>query len=168
MRRAGRRLLPEWGSSRREAGRAVETSGRWSRMLVSSACSVAVALCGAILVIGQPSRESQEPPAPKKPPGTTGGTGLRPSPATPEDIMKAPKDEPRLGSLTIRSLAPGAEVLLDGKPLGDVGPQRIVVISNLPQGTYRITARRHGYKPWEREIRVAPGSHVEVVVEFEP
>lgn len=60
-----------------------------------------------------------------------------------------------VGTLRIRVTPPGAEVLVDGKPLlFEETPEEIFV----DPGTHRVTARRDGYAEAEKVVTVAAGT----------
>jgi len=65
------------------------------------------------------------------------------------------------GSIELDCQVAGAEVLLDGKPMGKtplVGP-----LGDLPAGEHRLQVRRKGHLPFEGTVRVPVGESVRVV-----
>jgi hypothetical protein len=65
------------------------------------------------------------------------------------------------GSIELDCPVAGAEVLLDGKPVGVtplVGP-----LGDLPAGEHRLQVRREGHLPFEGQVRVPVGESVRVV-----
>jgi hypothetical protein len=58
-------------------------------------------------------------------------------------------------NLKINSTPVGAEILLNGKPVGST-PLSVAVKS----GEWTVTIRKHGFRPWEKFVRVPPGETV--------
>jgi hypothetical protein len=52
--------------------------------------------------------------------------------------------------------------------VGEARRGRVLVIDHLAAGPYRLSARRAGYRAWEREVHVALNERVEVVIDLEP
>jgi len=63
------------------------------------------------------------------------------------------------GRLAVTSEPPGAEVLLNGKSVGQTPWQ-----SDLAPGTYRLSVRKGGYQPEERTVALAVGDRKQVPV----
>lgn len=77
---------------------------------------------------------------------------------------------PRVGSLSIRSLAETVEVWLGERRLGEAGPAGDLLAEGVQVGTHRVRAKakREGFKSWEREIPVVADRRAEVVIDIEP
>ena len=71
------------------------------------------------------------------------------------------------GVLAVTSPVDGVEVFVNGQRVGEARRGRVLVIDHLAAGAYRLSARRAGYRPWEREVQVALNDRVEVVIELE-
>ncbi len=91
--------------------------------------------------------------------------GPAPGPRAPEITKQIIKE---YGTLAIRGTLGGIEVWLDDKKIGETEAGTALVMSNVPAGTYRVKARRSGYKDWEREVQVAANQRAEVTVDIEP
>jgi len=66
---------------------------------------------------------------------------------------------PRLsgsGSLEVRTIPPGADIILDGTNTGRKTPSRM----ELPAGTYRLTVFLRGYAPLQRAITIEDGKPI--------
>lgn len=72
------------------------------------------------------------------------------------------------GVLAVSSRLDGVEVFVNGQRVGEARRGRVLVIDRLAAGAYRLSARRPGYRPWEREVQVALNDRVEVTIELEP
>lgn len=57
----------------------------------------------------------------------------------------------------------GAELLLDGRPIG-----RSPLSASVAAGTHRVRAQRPGFRPWEGTVLVAAGARVELVLALQP
>ncbi|MBI3625156.1 MAG: SUMF1/EgtB/PvdO family nonheme iron enzyme, partial [Candidatus Rokubacteria bacterium] len=73
-----------------------------------------------------------------------------------------------LGSLAISAKLPGVEVWLGDQKIGETKAWRALVVDNLPVGTYRVKARKAGYREWQREVQVAANARVEMAIDIEP
>ena len=73
-----------------------------------------------------------------------------------------------VGALAVRGRAPGIEVWLGDRKVGETGTDHALVIPNLVAGSYKVRARKVGHRDWEREIQVAANQRAEVVVDIEP
>ena len=71
--------------------------------------------------------------------------------------------EKRIGGLTIATQPPGAELLIDGRPVG----RSPVKVSDLLAGTRRIEARLEGYTPKEIEAEVREGEARVIRIELD-
>jgi len=52
--------------------------------------------------------------------------------------------------------------------VGEARRGGVLVIDRLAAGPYTLSARRPGYRRWEREVHVALNDRVEVTIELEP
>jgi len=68
------------------------------------------------------------------------------------------------GDILIRSEPLGAEIFLDGQPIGVTHCQR----SNLLQGSHSIRIKKEGYEVWESTTIVQPGKTEEVFIKLIP
>jgi len=91
------------------------------------------------------------------------------APAAPVPPALSVREEVRneRGVLAVTSPIDGVEVFVNGQRVGEARRGRVLVIDRLAAGAYRLSARRAGYRPWEREVQVALNDRVEVVVELE-
>jgi hypothetical protein len=64
--------------------------------------------------------------------------------------------------VSVRSDPAGAEILLDGKFVGNT-PGNLQLVP----GTYNLSVRLQGYEPWQRELSVIPGSEAGVQAKLE-
>ncbi len=58
------------------------------------------------------------------------------------------------GLISVRSVPPGASVLMGGRPIGATTP---LEIPRLPSGDYELTVAADGYRPWEQVVTVRRG-----------
>ena len=72
------------------------------------------------------------------------------------------------GILAVTSRLDGVEIFVNGQRVGEVRRGRVLVIDRLAAGAYTLSARRPGYRRWEREVQVALNDRVEVTIELEP
>lgn len=84
-----------------------------------------------------------------------------PKPTIREEIRQ------QVGSLVLSAKIDGVEVFLGDQRIGDTKQGRALVVENLAAGAHRLTARRQGYKNWEREVQVAANQRAEVVIDIE-
>jgi formylglycine-generating enzyme required for sulfatase activity len=73
-----------------------------------------------------------------------------------------------MGSLALSAKLPGVEVWLSGDRIGETRIGTALVVENLPAGSHRVRARKPGYKPWERDVRVAAQQRAEVTIDLDP
>jgi hypothetical protein len=66
-------------------------------------------------------------------------------------------------TLTVQSDPPGAQVLVDGQPMG----RTPVTLRDLQAGTHSVALSLSGYMPSTRSIELRPGGSHEIVVEME-
>jgi hypothetical protein len=66
--------------------------------------------------------------------------------------------------LLVRTLPSGAQVFVDGKPVGTSSPRAELV---LPSGSHRVSARREGYDEASAPVVLAPGATRELTVPLE-
>lgn len=89
-------------------------------------------------------------------------------PRAPDRATGLPTGGPRrVGSLAFRTALDGVEILLGDHRLGEARAGRLLIAENVAAGAQRITARKDGYKAWEREIQVVPNERAEVVIDLE-
>jgi hypothetical protein len=62
------------------------------------------------------------------------------------------------GILSIRTEPPGANVFIDGKPVGTSPCES----GDLPPGSYQVRIEKRGYAPWEGSLSVIAGKRIEV------
>ncbi|MBW2560552.1 MAG: carboxypeptidase regulatory-like domain-containing protein [Deltaproteobacteria bacterium] len=65
-----------------------------------------------------------------------------------------------------REPIPGAEVLMDGKPVGTTGPDGTLRVERVPEGRHRFEARARGYQP--RAVGVDVPASLSVGIGLEP
>jgi len=92
-------------------------------------------------------------------------------------LALAPTDTPRpqireelrrdVGTLSIASNLPGIELLMDDQKLGETHSGRLLVVSDLPAKTYRLTARKPGYREWRRDVEIKPNAKTDAVIDLE-
>jgi thiol-disulfide isomerase/thioredoxin len=72
-----------------------------------------------------------------------------------------------LGALVVESRPAGAQVLLDGRPVGATaaGP---VTIKDLETRRYSLRVTKEGYQAWEQSVEVEPGKERAVMAQLEP
>lgn len=100
-----------------------------------------------------------------KPRSTTASVQPPPEPAPPtirEEIQK------EFGSLVLRAEIDGVEVFLGDQRIGETKPGRALVVDELAVGTYRVKARRAGYREWEREVWVVANQRANISIDIEP
>jgi hypothetical protein len=68
------------------------------------------------------------------------------------------------GALVLNSFPAGAEVVVNGKAMG----QTPVVLEDLPAGSRAVVLRREGYAPWSASVRVVANERVPVRVTLRP
>jgi formylglycine-generating enzyme required for sulfatase activity/uncharacterized caspase-like protein len=79
-----------------------------------------------------------------------------------------------LGALAFTSRVAGAAVWLKGgddaaeQKVGEIGAGRALVRNNLPVGSYRVRARKDGYRDWERVVQVVENQKLDVAIDIEP
>ncbi len=100
---------------------------------------------------------------PSELPGKTGGTSSKPAPAARSPTAKD-RAQPGVGSLTVRTKVSGVEVSLNGKLIGKTEAGGVLVVTNLPPGTYRVKASKAGFMDWEREVEVVRNANTEVAI----
>lgn len=69
---------------------------------------------------------------------------------------------PQKAVLSLRNALPGAEVLLDNKPIGTVRPDGTFSAGSLEPGRHTVAVRRERYKPFQTTVEFAPGRTVEL------
>jgi hypothetical protein len=62
----------------------------------------------------------------------------------------------------------GVEVFLDDQRIGEARRGHALVVENLAAGLHRLSARRKGFRSWEREIRVAANQRLELTIDIKP
>src|SRR6185369_9686373 len=68
-------------------------------------------------------------------------------------------------SVIIRSYPPGAEVLVDGNPVGTTGDDGELELSEVKLGTHRIVLHKDGYREWAQTVVLKSTTETP---EFEP
>lgn len=69
---------------------------------------------------------------------------------------------PQKAVLSLRNASPGAEVLLDNKPIGTVRPDGTFSAGSLEPGRHTVAVRRERFKPFQTTVEFAPGKTVEL------
>ena len=90
-----------------------------------------------------------------------------PIPAAPPPSAPVPAPPPR-GSLRVATKVPGVEIWLGDRKIGEAGPERPLIASDLAAGTYRVRARKGGHQDWEREVQVKANAATDVAIDIEP
>ncbi len=80
-----------------------------------------------------------------------------------QDLRRRPGDEAREGPLYVNASPGPAEVYINGIYVGQT-PYN----TRLREGRYDVTVYRHGYIPWEREVRIHRGSANRYSVRLQP
>jgi len=105
----------------------------------------------------QPIAAALPPPvAPVAPPKTVEPVPAA-SNATPSRTSRPPESGYR-GGLALTSSPAGAQVVLNGKVVGETP----VVLNDLPVGSRAIVVRRDGYSPWSASVRVVANQRTTV------
>ena len=73
---------------------------------------------------------------------------------------------PLPGTLVLSSRVEGAEVWVGTDRLGETTASGPLIRDNLPPGSYRVTAGKRGYAPWEQEVQVSADQRTEVAIEL--
>src|SRR5688572_7355124 len=102
--------------------------------------------------------EGQAPPAPPVASAKT----VEPAP-TPSKTSR-PSPSGYRGALTLTSSPEGAQVVLNGKVVG----QTPVMLNDLPVGSRAIIVRREGYSPWSASVRVIANQRTTVRATLTP
>jgi formylglycine-generating enzyme required for sulfatase activity len=89
-------------------------------------------------------------------------------PAVPAPPRVEIREEIGLGTLAVSSRVPGVDVWLDEQKIGTTRTGGTLIVSNLPAGRHRVTARKDGHQAWEREVEVAANQRNEVVIDIAP
>jgi uncharacterized caspase-like protein len=91
------------------------------------------------------------------------------SPEAPAPPALSVREEVRheRGVLAVTSRVDGVEIFVNGQRVGETRRGRVLVIDHLASGAYRVSARRTGYRLWEREVQVALNDRVEVIVDLQ-
>jgi hypothetical protein len=74
---------------------------------------------------------------------------------------------PLPGALVLSSRVAGAEVWVGTDKLGETTAGGTLVQDNLPPGSYRVTAQKPGYQPWERDIQITANQRTDVVIDLQ-
>jgi formylglycine-generating enzyme required for sulfatase activity len=94
------------------------------------------------------------------------------APPAPTPPPAAPKirEEPRrdLGGLSVKSGIAGVDVWLDEQKIGETRAGRLLIVSELQAGSYRLRARKPGYDEWERTITVEPNKTIGLTIDIQP
>ena len=94
--------------------------------------------------------EAHPAPAPPVAPAKTAEPALTPSKTPRPAANSLPPASGYRGALALTSSPDGAQVVLNGKVVG----QTPVVLNDLPVGSRAIVVRRDGYSPWSASVRV--------------
>jgi hypothetical protein len=95
---------------------------------------------------------------------------VRANPARPAQVAAAQPRAPRpavagyRGALALSSNPEGAQVVLNGKVVGETP----VVLSDLPVGSRALVVRREGYSPWSASVRVVANQRTTVRATLTP
>jgi len=79
-------------------------------------------------------------------------------------VRRVPAVPPGQGSIEVLSRPPGAQVLLDGRVVG----QTPLSIPNLPEGTHDVRVELPGFNRWETSVRVRAGGRTRLGASLEP
>jgi hypothetical protein len=115
---------------------------------------------------GEPVVAAATPATPPTPVAAT------PSPvaATPPGTPSAPVErrpaavEGYRGALVLSSTPEGAQVLINGRAMG----QTPIVLEDLPVGSRAVVLRRDGYSPWSTSVRVVANQRVPIRAALKP
>jgi hypothetical protein len=94
--------------------------------------------------------------------------GALPVPSSPPQVSAAPKSSEASAkndqevAVSVASSPAGAEIELDGSFVGNT-PETLKVL----QGDHLVVLRKHGYKKWERKLRIS-GEIVNLTADLEP
>jgi serine/threonine protein kinase len=119
------------------------------------AALTAVGATALLLFLHRVSTRQADPPVPTP----AVATAPAPAPLAPADSPKAP--EP--GSLWVQPDAPGAQVRVDGAPLGSDG-----LIRFEKAGVHQVTVTAPRHRPASQSVEVPSGKTVELKVHLEP
>src|SRR5207249_11511248 len=78
------------------------------------------------------------------------------------------REEMGLGTLAVSSRVAGVDVWLGEQKVGTTRSGGTLIVSNLPAGTHRLTARKDGHRAWERDVEVAANQRNDVVIDITP
>jgi hypothetical protein len=95
-------------------------------------------------------------------PNASGGIGSSVQPVSvyvvhvnPSQISPIPTPQGSTGTLAVASIPSGAELIVDGQPIGLTPASR----SGLQPGSHAIRVEKQGYVTWERMVNVLPGQY---------
>jgi len=134
------------------------------RHVAYGAGALAIALVfGKALLGGSPERPRAEPPPPaaRLVPVAASMTPVPASALAAVGPSAAPADQ--VGTLVIRVAWPDAEVAVDGQPVARGGG--VVRIPAVTAGPHEVSATSPSQDPFRRQVLVAAGTEIEVVVD---
>jgi hypothetical protein len=82
-------------------------------------------------------------------------------------VPGAARTQEDVGSLAISGSVDGAEIFVGDQRIGTLRAGYALVADNVPSGPQRVTARRSGYRDWERTIQVIANQRTSVTVDME-
>ena len=82
-------------------------------------------------------------------------------------VPGAARTQEDVGSLAITGSVDGAEIFVGDQRIGTLRAGYALVADNVPSGPQRVTARRSGYRDWERTIQVIANQRTSVTVDME-
>ena len=108
--------------------------------------------------------EAHPAPAPPVAPAKTAEPAPTPSKTTRPAASGVPSASGYRGALALTSSPDGAQVVLNGKVVGETP----VVLNDLPVGSRAIVVRRDGYSPWSASVRVIANQRTTVRATLTP
>jgi hypothetical protein len=78
------------------------------------------------------------------------------------------QEEVGLGTLALSSRVADVDVWLGDQKIGTTRSGGTLIVSNLPAGTHRITARKDGHRPWESDVEVTANQRNDVLIDIAP
>src|SRR5258708_16632913 len=82
-------------------------------------------------------------------------------------VPGAARTQEDVGGLAITGSGDGAEIFVGDQRIGTLRAGYALVADNVPSGPQRVTARRSGYRDWERTIQVIANQRTSVTVDME-
>lgn len=115
-----------------------------------------------------PAADTTPSPAPPAAPSAMPLAMTVPQPRSPAAAAPAARRQPALsgyrGALVLSSSPDGAQVLLNGKVVG----QTPLVLNDLPVGSRALVVRRDGYEPWSASVRIVANQRTPIRATLKP